>query len=166
MTGSIRAMWWTSFRRVFAADVVSTFGSLMSRLAALVADASSCLVPAWLLWRVSEPPETARGPGHAAWRDTWRALALDVREGTRAVAAEPTLRTIAYVHTVWALGSVCVPLSGSAQWGGMLALAAQQLVADAGAVAAQISDRTLRQSHADAAALLAAWRCRAVARTC
>jgi predicted MFS family arabinose efflux permease len=47
---------------------------------------------------------------------------------------------------VWALGSAAAPLAASATLAGALLLCAQQLVGDAGAIAVQIADRTLRQS--------------------
>lgn len=48
---------------------------------------------------------------------------------------------------VWAVGSAAAPLAASATLVGALLLCAQQLIGDAGGVAVQITDRTLRQSH-------------------
>lgn len=48
---------------------------------------------------------------------------------------------------VWAIGSVAAPLAASATLAGVLLLCTQQLVGDAGGIAVQITDRTLRQSH-------------------
>ena len=51
---------------------------------------------------------------------------------------------------VWAIGSAAAPLASAATLAGALLLCLQQLVGDAGAIAAQITDRTLRQSHTPA----------------
>ncbi len=51
---------------------------------------------------------------------------------------------------IWAVGSACAPLAASASLLGALLLILQQVVGDSGATASQISDRTLRQSHAPA----------------
>jgi MFS family permease len=51
---------------------------------------------------------------------------------------------------IWAVGSACAPLAASASVIGALLLILQQVVGDSGATASQISDRTLRQSHAPA----------------
>jgi predicted MFS family arabinose efflux permease len=51
---------------------------------------------------------------------------------------------------VWALGSAAGPLAVSASIAGVLLLCAQQLIGDAGGIAVQIADRTLRQTHAPA----------------
>jgi MFS family permease len=48
---------------------------------------------------------------------------------------------------VWAVGSAAAPLAASATLVGALLLCAQQLIGDAGGIAVQITDRTLRQSH-------------------
>jgi predicted MFS family arabinose efflux permease len=48
---------------------------------------------------------------------------------------------------VWAVGSAAAPLAASATLAGALLLCTQQLVGDAGGIAVQITDRTLRQSH-------------------
>jgi len=48
---------------------------------------------------------------------------------------------------VWAIGSAAAPLAASATLVGALLLCTQQLVGDAGGIAVQITDRTLRQSH-------------------
>ncbi len=48
---------------------------------------------------------------------------------------------------VWAIGSAAAPLAASATLAGVLLLCTQQLVGDAGGIAVQIADRTLRQSH-------------------
>ena len=48
---------------------------------------------------------------------------------------------------VWAIGSAAAPLAASAGLVGLMLLAAQQLIGDAGGVAFHITDRTLRQSH-------------------
>jgi MFS family permease len=48
---------------------------------------------------------------------------------------------------VWALGSAAAPLAATATLAGALLLCTQQLVGDAGGIAVQITDRTLRQSH-------------------
>ena len=48
---------------------------------------------------------------------------------------------------VWAIGSAAAPLAASATLAGALLLCTQQLVGDAGGIAVQITDRTLRQSH-------------------
>jgi predicted MFS family arabinose efflux permease len=48
---------------------------------------------------------------------------------------------------VWSIGSAAAPLAASATILGALLLCTQQLVGDAGAIAAHITDRTLRQSH-------------------
>jgi predicted MFS family arabinose efflux permease len=55
---------------------------------------------------------------------------------------------------IWAVGSAAAPAAASAGLLGVLLLCTQQLIGDAGAIAYQITDRTLRQSHA-APALLA-----------
>jgi len=49
---------------------------------------------------------------------------------------------------IWAAGSACAPLAASASIAGAALLILQQVVGDAGAAGAQISDRTLRQSSA------------------
>ena len=111
-------MLWTSFRRVFAADVVSTFGSLMSRLAIpwlAVADVAAGALTAPLL---------------GALIDRW-----------------PTLRTIGYVHTVGAFG--------------MSFASATYMIY----VTRDLGFATGTSGLIAAAALLAAWRCRAAART-
>jgi Na+/melibiose symporter-like transporter len=51
---------------------------------------------------------------------------------------------------VWAIGSAAAPLASAATLAGALLLCVQQLVGDAGGIAAQITDRTLRQSHTPA----------------
>lgn len=51
---------------------------------------------------------------------------------------------------VWALGSAAAPLAASASLAGVLLLCAQQLIGDAGGIAVQIADRTLRQTHTPA----------------
>lgn len=51
---------------------------------------------------------------------------------------------------VWAIGSAAAPLAASATLAGVLLLCTQQLVGDAGGIAVQITDRTLRQSHTPA----------------
>jgi hypothetical protein len=51
---------------------------------------------------------------------------------------------------VWAVGSAAAPLAASAGLVGLLLLATQQLIGDAGGIAFQITDRTLRQSHTPA----------------
>jgi predicted MFS family arabinose efflux permease len=48
---------------------------------------------------------------------------------------------------VWAVGSAAAPLAASATLAGALLLCTQQLIGDAGGIAVQITDRTLRQSH-------------------
>jgi hypothetical protein len=48
---------------------------------------------------------------------------------------------------VWAIGSAAAPLAVSATLLGAVLLCVQQLVGDAGGIAVQITDRTLRQSH-------------------
>jgi predicted MFS family arabinose efflux permease len=55
---------------------------------------------------------------------------------------------------LWAVGSVATPLATTAALAGMVLIATQQIVGDAGAMAYHVADRTLRQTHA-APALLA-----------
>jgi predicted MFS family arabinose efflux permease len=55
---------------------------------------------------------------------------------------------------LWAVGSVATPLATTAALAGLVLIAAQQIVGDAGGMAYHIADRTLRQTHA-APALLA-----------
>ena len=49
---------------------------------------------------------------------------------------------------LWAVGSVATPLATTAALAGMLLIATQQIVGDAGGMAYGIADRTLRQTHA------------------
>ncbi len=55
---------------------------------------------------------------------------------------------------LWALGTVATPLATTAALAGLVLIATQQIVGDAGGMAYHIADRTLRQTHA-APALLA-----------
>jgi MFS family permease len=49
---------------------------------------------------------------------------------------------------VWAIGSVATPLATTAALAGMVLIAAQQIVGDAGGMSYIIANRTLRQTHA------------------
>jgi MFS family permease len=49
---------------------------------------------------------------------------------------------------VWAVGSVATPLATTAALAGMVLIAVQQIVGDAGGMSYAIADRTLRQTHA------------------
>ncbi len=49
---------------------------------------------------------------------------------------------------LWAIGSVATPLATTAALAGLVLIATQQIVGDAGGMAYQIADRTLRQTHA------------------
>ena len=49
---------------------------------------------------------------------------------------------------LWALGSVATPLATTAGLLGIVLIATQQIVGDAGGMAYHIADRTLRQTHA------------------
>lgn len=65
----------------------------------------------------------------------------------------PVQRLLVAGLFVWALGSAAAPLAPAATLAGALLLCTQQLLGDAGGIAAQIADRTLRQSHTPATQL-------------
>ena len=78
----------------------------LGAIVVMVTDALTYIASALLLARISEPPALRdEVPGFAPPRDRLRALAVEVRAGLRATAADPVLRALAVVATLIAFAT-------------------------------------------------------------